>query len=208
VLAARESDPEQTFGGGEPQVIQPVRFESRLGSALSSLERPATPQGKPFVQTPSRAARILRRDRLSVVDEPLEAAGVDLLGPDVERVCRGKRLNYLLADAGGAQGGTNPGNVDLDCVGRTVRRPLAPQLIDQSVAGDGHRRPNGKKHHQRPLFGAAESDQLPIVYYLERPEDSELQRPPKDGIDPIMSIGAPAKGGPGRMPAAADISLS
>jgi hypothetical protein len=61
---------------------------------------------------------------------------------------------------------------------RTARRTLAPQPVDQAVAGDGLRRVEGKQRNDRVMLGAAKRDPLPVMDNFERAEDSEFQGSP------------------------------
>lgn len=65
-------------------------------------------------------------------------------------------------------------HVRLEAVAGGLRRPIAPDVVDQPLDGDDAPRPYGQNREQRTLLGASQRDLAAIDSDFERPEDADL----------------------------------
>ena len=93
-----------------------------------------------------------------LLDQPLEAVQVELLGLETQAVAGGAALE----EPGGSAGGpvrleqlTQLRDVDLKRLGGGRRRPLAPKLVDQARTGERFVRVQQEEREQGPLLRAA-----------------------------------------------------
>ena len=114
----------------------------------------------------------------SLLDQPLEPAGVDRVRIDVqlvagrtgddEAIAPGRRLECL----------SKLGYVDLDGVERRPRRGLSPQQVDQAIRRDDLAGVEEEDRQKGPLLGRTELGACVVGARFEGPEDPELHRLP------------------------------
>ena len=114
--------------------------------------------------------RLRGRGRSGLLDEPLEAKQVELIGGDLQEVPVLTRDDRLARRNRLAQAG----DVVLERVRRRPRRAGAPELVDQAVGRDHLVRMREQDREERPLACAAECEPAPVVCNLQRAEDPEL----------------------------------
>src|SRR5205823_9340520 len=110
-------------------LVTPVRFEQEAG------ESGAAPEGERFAQKLGSRFELARRCPLAGGGkELLQARGVEPLGIDLEAVAPVRGRDRVVTVAG--QRLAQLGDVDVDGLPRRGRRRLAPELVDQALAGD------------------------------------------------------------------------
>jgi hypothetical protein len=166
----------QQIGGVQAQILEPA--DLRLGEALVADigERRTVPQCQRIEDQGLRRGGVTLEPVLRLVDEVLEANGVDRIGLDPQLVAgrpgddapalgRSERLAELR-------------DVQLDGVLRRPRRPISPNVLDEPV--DRHRlvRVEHEIEQHRTLLGRAQVDGLAVDHDFERSEDAEFHHPP------------------------------
>ncbi len=156
----------------ELQLLQPAGLGR--GEGLGELgERRAPPQGEGLGEALGRRGRVSLGEGLApAAQQLLRAEGVNLLGGDVELVPRRARDQHPRR-----QHLPQLGDVDLDHLGRRVRRLLAPEVVDQPRGRHGP--PGAEREHgeERPLLAASEGDGVAAVEDLEGPQGPDLHLP-------------------------------
>ena len=123
VPAERELGLDPLLEGFELQLIEAEHLAGREALRGEFAERPAAPERESF---PKPAQRIVRRQLPRLADELLEPLEVELAGIDAQRVSRSARVDAVLTEQL-----PKLRDVDLKALGRTRRRPVAPQELDQ-----------------------------------------------------------------------------
>ena len=123
VPAERELGLDPLLEGFELQLIEAEDLAGRKALRSEFAERPAAPERESF---PKPAQRIVRRQLPRLADELLEPLEVELAGIDAQRVSRSARVDAVLTEQL-----PKLRDVDLKALGRTRRRPVAPQQLDQ-----------------------------------------------------------------------------
>ena len=176
---------------------------SRLTSAWSSSTAARPASGGPrhrLSASPSRADAAAGSPRASsaaaVVDQPLEAGRVELVGLELEQVPAAAREQHLGALV--AERPAQPGHRDVDGVGRAARPRAVEQLLDQPLGADHLVRVHEQEREQRALALATERQRLAIQGSRQRPEDPELHRgpPQRAHCDDYRPSGRDAQWGP------------
>jgi hypothetical protein len=103
-----------------------------------------------------------------------EAPGVQLVEVDPEAVAAVCGLDRVVAVL--SQRLAKLGDVDIDGLLRRRRGRRAPELVDQSLAGDELIRVQKQNRKDEPLLRPAQRDRLALVGHLERPEDPVLHQ--------------------------------
>ena len=134
-------------------------------------ERGSPPQRKPFPQKGGGALRVAAgKSAAALLHERLEPVQVEVAVLQLDDVAWIARR-----DRSAAERLAKVGDVALQDVRRCLGRVVAPELVDQPVAGDnlaGMREQNGE---HGALARAAERNRLAAHPRLERAEDPELQ---------------------------------
>jgi hypothetical protein len=119
----------------------------------------------------SRAPALSGSDRARLIQQGIEPPQIELELPAQQRISG--RLEHEQARQQPAQ----LGQVDVQrrhCAGR---RALAPQLIDQPVAGKRRPAAEGQQRQQRTLTAAGQRNEAAVALQHERPEHAETTRP-------------------------------
>jgi hypothetical protein len=157
----------------QPQLFEPLGLEAERAFVAELSERPSSPQREPARQALARALRgSARESSPSIVDELLEADGIDLPGRDIQPVARLAARDRRSV----SQRLPEPGDVRVKRSRCAGRRPAVPELLDQSVRGNV---PAGLEEHEREesaLPRTAERDRLAVTRELHRPEHAKLGR--------------------------------
>ena len=165
----REVGFDALFDRGEPEVLETAAFDLR--ERLVELgERTAAPERERLTQ---QARRMLRMGIARLGDQRFEAPQVDRRRLGREEItrwaCLQRRVRQQLAQ---------PRHVDLHRRHRGLGRRVAPQVVDQSFAGDDTVRVVQQERKQRTLLRASERKWPLVVQDLQRSEDSIVHRPP------------------------------
>ena len=155
----------------EPQLLEPndLRLGERLPGEVG--ERGPAPEGERRAQGLAGRRRVTHRERRSPFPaEPDELEQVDSRRIDHEPVTGRRRLEGAVR-----QELPQLRDVDLDRVPGCVRGLLAPERIDQAIAGDDLVRLQQESGQQRPALLAAERDRLTVEVHRERTEELELR---------------------------------
>ncbi len=116
----------------------------------------------------------LERRVPGIRSQALEPQEIEVVTFELDAVTRSDR-----EDGVGAELPAEGMHVTLDELRGGLRRPLAPELVDETIGGDdlvGVEQENGEK---RALLGASEPDRSPVEPHLDGAEDPEFHRPRK-----------------------------
>ena len=121
---------------GEPELFEPRDLGPGEVLERKFLERRPSPKAERVAQQPDRALRIVVGTGFG--DEPLEAIAVELSRLEAKQITRRPREDQLVVGAFQARLEQSPQvrHVRLDHVGRRLRPPLAPDVLDQARAGN------------------------------------------------------------------------
>ncbi len=141
-------------------------------------KRGPAPQRQALQQRMGRQLRTPRRERApALVDELLEAVGIELPRLDPEHITGGTRDENavgLAAPAPPSQRLAKLRDVDLDDLRGRRRRTVPPELVDQAIGGDDLVAVKEQNGEHRALLRSAEGDLTSLPADLERPEDPKL----------------------------------
>jgi hypothetical protein len=164
VLSGRECRVDRELAGAHVEVVEPPDLGGRERLVGDVAERRTAPEGERLGRLPVCAVRVL--------EEALEAHGVD-------RVCRDAQLVAPRAgddlQLGAVEHLAQLRDVELDELGRTRGRVLAPEAFRQPV--DRERRVGLQRQHreQRAVLRAAELDEPAVEGRLDRAEETDLR---------------------------------
>jgi len=177
VTAEGEIGLEPFFRCRQPELLQPhLLAVSEVGAVEICQRRPA-PKGKPFPELLGRALGISGGERRSArANEPLEAEEVELVRIDVDHVAGRPRDEQRTAFGASGRFEDLAQLRDMDLQGgrRGLRRPIAPEPLDETVARDDFVRVQEKHAQQRALLRAAEPKRPAVGFGLEGPKYAEL----------------------------------
>ena len=174
VRVAAEGEPrlDELLVRRDPQLVEPGDGGLRERLVREVGERGAAPEDEGALERGGRGRRMAGGELpAALLEEILEAAGVELLGRERQDVPvlpggqRGPAVREGLAQARDL-------HVERARGGR--RRALAPQRVHDPVGGQHLVRMQEQQREQRPAAAAAERDDPSLVEHLERAEDAEL----------------------------------
>ena len=151
---------------GEPQLLEPVRRGLRPGVEGELGQRGPAPEPERLAQRPRLCLGV---GATRLVEQALEAHGVDSLALDVEDVAGRARL-----ERAGAEQPAQLRNGVVQRGRRRRRRPLAPELVDQAVGRNDSPGVEQQDREQRPLPLPRERERALVTDDLERPEQPKL----------------------------------
>ncbi len=168
-------EPERQVGldpvlqAGEPQLLQPHALGER--ERLGELgQRGPAPDVERLAQALGGRLRVAAQQRRAAAPaQGLEAVQVDRVGLDLERVAASPRAQHAVR-----QHLAQLRDVDLDHLGRRLRRGLAPQLVDQRLDGDRAVGVQEQAGQQSARLAAAESERRRVGACLERTQQPEV----------------------------------
>ncbi len=161
--------------GGQPQFGQ-ARHRAALGSLEDDIVQRGTAPERKGPRT--KLHRIFELPRPSLGDQALELREVETVGVDMDLIAGWPRAQHVRA-----QLPPECVHVALHELVRGGRRPLSPELVDETVGGDrliGVQQQHGQ---QRALLGGAEPYGLLPVENLERAKNPESHHPPRGRAD-------------------------
>ena len=153
--------------GTQPELIQPRRFVLGEGLVGEVAERRPAPELQRLTQQldPPAGVRCL-----CLVEQPLEAAGIDCFLLDSERVSGSARLDHT-----GPQDLAKLGDRVLQRRRGRWGRTFAPQLCDQALSGDDFARVKNKQRQHGALSLPTEWESAFALPYLQRTQDPKLE---------------------------------
>jgi hypothetical protein len=151
----------------EPRVLELARSARRPRLGLEVGQRPPAEERERLAQ---RFGGLLRRLITRALDKGGEAIGVQLPGLERDDVACGPRLDQRVR----RQRPPQPRDVRLQRRRRVAGRVLAPQRLDDAVAGEHLARVQDEQRQHRALPQASERDRVPVHHHLEGPEHPDL----------------------------------
>ena len=170
VLTESEVGFDPPFQRHEPQLLEPPDLALRERLVREVVERRAPPQPERLIeQSPGFVSVAAPEGGAALAGQPLEAAGVHLLGPDVEEITAAAREHDAVAERL-----SQAGHVHLHRLRGRVGRPLAPDLVDQAVDGYDLAAVEQEDGEDRTLAGASQRQGSLVVRDLQRAEYPEV----------------------------------
>ena len=172
--------------------LQPQLLEARdlaLGELLDAVvgQRRAAPQRERRLQLPGGTRRVGAFETRAL-ELRLEAAAVDRVAFDLQRVARGPPAHrHVLADPG-----AQARDLLLQRLLAAVGGVVAPHRLDQLVDRDGLRRLQRERHEQAPLLGAFELDAAVTDDDLEWSQQPDLDSRVHVPFRPYFPMFAPS----------------
>jgi hypothetical protein len=167
VAAEREIGLEPLLERGRAKLVEAHALRSYERHVREVRERRPAPERERLAERPGSSCRCLRS---GTFDELLEAVEIELVLLDVEDVADSPRVDPLPAQK-------PPQRVhrDLQRVLRGLGRPVAPEPVDQALAGDDRVAVQEQEREQRTLPAAPELDLGAVPDDLEWPEQPEVR---------------------------------
>ena len=135
----------------------------------------ATPECERITKRHGCACGLAARELLPTrFEESLKAARVERLWRNMQHVPRRLGEQGLLAVSGGEQT-PQPGEIDVQDRVDRLRRPVGPELLDQSFARDGLVRVQQQNAEERALPRTADREWPLSLDDFKRSEDAELE---------------------------------
>ena len=193
VPAERQLRLDPLLESGEAQLLQPGDLARGERLVREVGQRRSPPQRERLGAASEPPAPVGRRPgRLPLLEQALEAAGVDGVGLDIEGVARSPGGDR---DGQAGQRLAQPVDVALERHRGRGRCAVPPDLVDEVVEADGGVGVDGEEGQHRPLAQAAEDDGS-FAHHGERPEHPDLT--PVSPLPPSAIGGPPtARRGPG-----------
>jgi hypothetical protein len=171
VAAEREIDLDPLLDSRQAQFLEPVYLGLRKALVGEIAQRRSAPQRQGGLERYRRAAEIAFRARgACLVPQPLESIEVELFRLEVQHVAGRTCDQQLLRVAVAAEELAQPGDVAVESGRGGPRGLFAPELLDQSVAGDDLVGVQEQKRQQRAALLSPELERTAVVAYLERAE--------------------------------------
>ena len=172
VAAEREVRVGELLLRRDPELLEAADLRLREMLVGEVRQRRPAPQGEPALQRRGRRRRAAGGELApALLEQPLEAAGVQLLRPDGQHVA-------VIAGGEGAAAARErlpqPRDLHVEHARRGVRRRVAPELVDHALRREGLVGVDEQQGEQRSLTAPAERDGAPGVDHLERAEDAVL----------------------------------
>ena len=159
VATHRQQGVETVFAGGRPQFLQAARGRHHRRHITELHERITTPQSERLVEAANRGAGSTRAEcRPPVLDQPFESNRIDILRHDRQRIPGRPRDDHVCSHRA-----TELEDGDLQRISRLLRRPVTPQIVDQTLGRHDGPGPEREQREQRALAAARHPDRPPVV---------------------------------------------
>ena len=155
--------------GIQAELLEPADLALREALQLEVAERRAAPQRERLPQRLGSLPRILSP---RILNEPLEATEIQLLGLDPEQVA-----GRLRDEHAGRKELAELRDEVLERGRRRLRALLAPELLDDAIARQHLARVDQQEREERPRSLSSEREWALRPDDLERSEDAELRCP-------------------------------
>jgi hypothetical protein len=165
--AEREIGVDPVLERDQPPLLQPLGLALRKRLVEDVCQRGATPKRERGAQRLGRFAGLaLRKLCTSFHEEPFESVEVELVGLDVQHIAGGAPR-----EAPVSEGLAQTRDVVVEGVRGRRRRPLAPQAVDQAVAGDDLVRVQQQDGEERTLLRTAEREITTVALHGDGAEN-------------------------------------
>ena len=143
------------------------QHEPLLGQVV---EQATAPQAERGLDRRGRVVQALGGERGAADDEQLlEPREVERVGRGHQGIARPARLDHRLPGVP-REHPAEVGDVDLDDVGRGLRRRVAPQLVDEAVDAQRLARVEREQREQRTLARRSQVQRDAVALHRERPQ--------------------------------------